>query len=88
MFRIEEDSILNGQSITQFNAQHCHDAGLTLPEARALEYSLTHPLDSDFKREYSPDLVARLERKGYLVFDGLSWNISLEGFRLIEKYFG
>jgi len=88
MFRIEVDSVLNVQSITQFNAQRFCEEGLTLPEARALEYSLTHPLDSDFKREYIPELVARLERKGYLVFDDLSWNISLEGFRLIEKYFG
>jgi hypothetical protein len=87
MFRIEEDSILNGQSITQFKARLCRDAGLTLPEARALEYSLTHPLDSDFKREYSAELIARLERKGYLVFDGLFWNISPDGFRVLEKCF-
>lgn len=80
--------MLNQQSITVFKAKLCRNAGLSLPEARALEYSLTHPLDNDFKQVFPPELITRLERKGYLTYDGLFWNISPEGFKVLERCFG
>lgn len=71
--------------ITQFKARNCRNAGLSLPEAEALNYVLCHPLHKDFERSFGYKLIARLEKREYITFDGVRWHISQAGFRALER---
>ncbi|RCK72795.1 MAG: hypothetical protein ANABAC_1329 [Anaerolineae bacterium] len=73
--------------ITLFKARHCREAGLSLPEAEALNYVLTHPTQEDFEKAYGYRLIAKLEKQEYIFFDGLCWNISEHGFKALERCF-
>ncbi len=79
--------MLNNPSITRLDVRRCREANLTLPEARLLECVLTHPSYTDLVNQFGRELVQRLERRGYLLFDPLNatFTLSEDGFRALEK---